>query len=182
MSKSDYQPGVQPMPRKRSAAELVEEIQDGSRDCDSALEKHLHENYRGALEIPSFPDVLLALCCFNMGWLNRVLDLRDGTMDVAEIIREFDLEPFLPLFDRHDDAVFKKGDVVHWGMESWGQVCRVIGRRQVTQFALPRVGDWELFIESLDGESLGFVDESEVNLVGDGEDAGSGGSTDNGGA
>ena len=147
-----------------SSKSWVKQVQDGNCDCDSALEEHLHENYQGPLDGPSllFETVHLALCCFNMGWRDRVLDLQDGPMTAAQIIQEFGLEPFLPLFDQQEDAQFKKGEVVRFGNESWGWDCRVIGRRKVTPFALFRTADWELFLEALDGKIVGFVGESEV--------------------
>jgi len=155
------------MARKRSAKAWVKQVQDGKIDCDSALEEHLHENYQGPLDGPSllFETAHLALCCFNMGRLDRVLDLQDGPMKVGQIIKEFGLEPFLPLFDQQEEALFRKGQVVRFGNESWGWDCRVIGRRAFTPFALYRTADWELFLEALDGKIVGFVGESEVEAI-----------------
>ena len=155
--------------KRRSAKWLVKAVRAGKCDCDSALEEHLHENYRGQLGVPPFQKVQLALCYFNMGWRDRVLDLRDGPIKVSEVIQEFGLEPFLPLFNRQEDANFKKGDVVRYGNEHWGYVCRVIGRRAVTPFAMPRFDDWEVFLETSDGETAGFVGESEVEPGEEGE-------------
>jgi hypothetical protein len=132
------------------------------------LEEHLHENYRGPLSTPSFSKVYLALCYFNMGWRERVLELRNGPMTVAQIIHEFGLEPFLPLFDRQEEASFGQGELVRYGNEFWGSDCRVLGRREVTPFAICRLDDWEVFIEALDGKTAGFVGESEVEPMAEG--------------
>jgi hypothetical protein len=149
------------MARKRSAKSWVELVLEGQYDCDAALEEHLWENYQGPLEVPSFSKVHLALCCFNMGERERILELADGPIAVAEVIEEFGLAPWLPLFDRREDAIFHKGDLVSYGDDA----CRVIGRREVTPFAIPRFDDWEVFVETLDGGTAGFVGESEVEPV-----------------
>jgi len=164
--------GVFPLvkPRKvtrRSARPLVKAVRAGNFDCDSALEEHLHDNYQGTLSVPDFEKVHLVLCYFNMGWRDRVLDLGNGPMPVGDIIKEFGLEPFLPLFDRKVKGSFQKGDLVRWGSESWEYVGRMIGRRAVTPLAVLRLDDWEVFIETLDGKSVGFVSESEVEPVQD---------------
>lgn len=164
-----FPPASQRKVKRRSAKSLVRAVRDGKYDCDSALEEHLHENYRGSLTVSSIEEVHLALCYFNMGWQNRVLDVGGDSMTVAEVVNEFGLKPFLPLFDRHEEAAFRKGDQVRWGAESWEYVGTIIGRRAVTPFAVPRFDEWEVFIESLDGESVGFVSESEVERVRDGE-------------
>jgi hypothetical protein len=103
-----------------------------------------------------------------MGWRDRLLDLPNGPLTVAEVIEEFGLRPFLPLFDRREGARFAKGEVVRYGNEHWSYTYRVIGRREVTPFAMLRLDDWELFLESLDGGTTGFVGESEVEAVADG--------------
>jgi hypothetical protein len=151
------------MPRKRSAKAWVKKVQDGECDCDSALEAHLAENYRGPLDVPAGDKVHLALCCFNRVSLrDRVLELRDGPVTVSQLIKELGLEPFCPLFDQQQEARFKMGDVVRFGNEHWGYVCRVLGRREVTPFAMLRTDDWEIFLEALDGQIVGFVGECEV--------------------
>jgi hypothetical protein len=157
------------MAGRRSAKSWAKAVLESWQDCDAALEHHLHENYRGPLALPSFPQVHLALCCANMDRRDRVLDRRDGPLTVAEVIEEFGLGPFLPLFDRQEGARFARGAVVRYGNEHWSYTCRVIGRREVTPFAMLRLEDWELFVETLDGETTGFVGESEVEAVADGE-------------
>jgi hypothetical protein len=139
---------------------LVRAVRSKRMDCDSALESHL-DAYRGSLTVPSFSEVHLALCCANMGWRDREV----GPMKVSAIIEAFNLGAFLPLFDRQDDASFAKGEIVRYGNEHWSYTCRVIGRREVTLFASLRLDVWELFLESLDGETTGFVGESEVEAV-----------------
>ena len=144
---------------------LAEAVLDGGTDCDAALEHHLHDNYRGPLEVLSITDAHLALSCANMGWRDRVVDLDAGRMTVARAIEEFGLGPFLPLFDRREQARFRRGEVVRYE----GRLCRVLGRRAVTPFALPRLDGWELFVETLDGKTAAFVGESEVGPNDDAE-------------
>jgi hypothetical protein len=144
------------MTRRRSAKWLAKAVLEGEWTCDSALEEHLHENYRGPLAIPPYSEVHRALCYANMGWRDRVLELSDGPMTVAEIITEFGLEPFLPLYDRQEEADIRLGDPVTYD----GDVYRVVGRREVWPYAAPRTDDFELFLESEDGGTFTFVGES----------------------
>lgn len=156
------------MTGKKSARRVLRLMREGEMDCDTALEHHLH-NYRGEFDILSISKAHLALCSANMGWTDRVLDLRGGLMTVAEIIKEFDLELFLPLFDEQEDAKYRKGDVVRF--DAW--VCRVVGRRRTTPFAVHEGGTWELFLEAIDGEMFGgAIGEGEVHAVHEGEPEG----------
>jgi hypothetical protein len=123
------------------------------------LEEHLHENYRGPLAILGYSMLDRALCYANMGWWERVLELQDGPLSVAEIIKGFGLKPFLPLYARQENAAVHLGDVVRYD----GQHYRVIGRREVWAFAAPRCDDFEVFIESDDPDTFTFVGEFELN-------------------
>src|SRR5258705_12476627 len=96
-------------------------IIDGEQDCDAVLEEHIWD-YDGQLGIPSMPKVHLAICCANMGWVDRKLKLLDGPISVADIVKEFGLAPFLSLFDRQEGARFHKGDVVQY----CNQACRIL--------------------------------------------------------
>jgi hypothetical protein len=138
---------------------LVKAVLTGEWTCDSALEEHLHENYRGPLAIIRCSMLDRALCYANMEWWDRVLELEDGPMTVAEIVKEFRLEPFLPLYARQENATVHLGDVVQYD----GQDCRVIGRREVWPFAAPRCSNFEVFIERDDGNGFTFVEEFEFD-------------------
>ncbi len=144
------------MVKQRSAKWLVKTVLEGRWTCDSALEEHLHENYRGPLAILGYSNLNRALCFANMGWCDRVLEPSDGPMSVAEIIEEYGLEPFLPLYDRREQASIGRGDLVTYD----GEVYRVVGRREVWPYAAPRYDDFELFLESEDGSTFTFVGES----------------------
>jgi hypothetical protein len=144
------------MVKRRSAKWLVKAVLQGEWTCDSALEEHLNENYQGALSLPAYSKLNRTLCYANMGWWDRVLELRDGPMTVAEIIKEFGLKPFLPLYARQENATVRLGDVVKYDGEDY----RVIGRREVWPFAAPRCDDFELFLEKEDGDGFTFVGES----------------------
>ena len=146
------------MAKRRTAKWLVKAVLDGRWDCNAALEEHLHENYQGPLDIPPYSRIHLAICCANMGWNDRVLDLDGGPMTVAEVVKEFGLEPFLPIFDRQEEVEFRLGEFVTYDDE----VYRVVGRREVWPYAAPRFDDFELFIESEDGSTFAFVEESAV--------------------
>jgi hypothetical protein len=143
----------------RSAKWLAKAVLEGRWDCNSALEEHLHENYRGPLAILPYSKLDRALCFANMGWRDRVLELQDGHMTVAEIIKEFRLTPFLPLYARQEHATARLGEPVTYD----GEVYRVVGRREVWPYAAPRTDDFELFIESEDGCTFTAVGEAEVN-------------------
>jgi hypothetical protein len=100
-----------------------------------------------------------------MGRRDRVLELSGGPLTVAEAIDEFGLGPFLPLFDRQEEACIRRGDLVTYD----GEVYRVIKRREVWPFAAPRCDDHEVFLETPAGEPFGFVGESEVEPLEGGE-------------
>ncbi len=144
------------MVKRRSAKWLVKAVLEGEWTCDSALEEHLHENYHGPLAILGYSKMNCALCYANMGWRDRVLELRDGPMSVAEIIEEYGLEPFLPLYNRQEESDIRQGDLVTYD----GEVYRVVGRREVWPYAAPRTDDFELFLEKEDGSGFTFVGES----------------------
>jgi hypothetical protein len=144
------------MPKRRSPKWLVKAVLRGEWTCDSALEEHLHENYQGPLAILGYSKMNRALCFANMGWCDRELELQDGPMTVAEIIKEFGLKPFLPLYARQENAAICLGDLVTYD----GEVYRVVGRREVWPYAAPRYDDFELFLEKEDGSSFTFVGES----------------------
>ena len=97
----------------------------------------------------------------NMGWQDRTVDVDDRTLTVAEFVREYGLTPFLPLLDRTEDFQFPLGALVIYEDEAF----QVIGRRAVTAFAAPRFGDFELLIESLSRNMVGFVSENDVEPV-----------------
>jgi hypothetical protein len=134
-------------------------VLQGEWTCDSALEAHLHENYQGPLAILPHSKLSRVLCYANMGWWGRELDLQDGPITVAEIIEEFGLKPFLPLYARQENATVHLGDLVKYGDEDY----RVIGRREVWPFAAPRFGGFEIFIEKEDGTDFTFVEEFEFD-------------------
>jgi hypothetical protein len=144
------------MAKRQSAKWLAKAVLEGEWTCDSALEEHLHENYRGPLAIPPYSKVHRALCFANMGWRDRVLELQDGPMTVAEVIEEFGLKPFLPLYARQENADIHLGDLVKYD----GDVYRVVGRREVWPYAAPRTDDFELFLEGEDPSTFTLVGES----------------------
>jgi hypothetical protein len=45
--------------------------------------------------------------------------------------------------------------------------CRVLRRRRVTGFAMLQTSEYEVCLETLDGESVGWVAENEVEKVSD---------------
>lgn len=145
-----------------SAEELVEAVLAGRIDCDSALEQHLRENYRGKTPIP-WSSVSRVICCYGMGWHDRAIGFPGGPMTVAGCAGEFGVQPFVRLFNRFDECpVFQRGESVRWGAESWEYIGRVIGRRAVARTAMLRLDDWEVYIEAFDGSDVGFVSETEV--------------------
>jgi hypothetical protein len=147
------------MTKRRSAKWLVKAVLTGEWTCESALEEHLHENYRGPLAILPYSKLNRALCYANMNLWDRELELKDGPMTVAEIIREFGLKPFLQLYARQENAAVHLGDLVKCDGEDY----RVIGRREVWPFAAPRCASFEVFIEKEDGTGFTFVEEFEFD-------------------
>lgn len=57
----------------------------------------------------------------------------------------------------------KKGDLVEYG----DVICRVLQRRRVTGLAMFQTSDYEVCLETLDGEQVGWVAENEVEKVRD---------------
>lgn len=148
------------MTEQQDAKSLVEAVRDGRLTLEAALEEHLD----GKTDQPE-EDVIRTLAHHNMGWTERKVDLDHRTLTVAEVIREFDLAPFLPLLDRIEDFKYPLGELVAYE----GETFQVIGRRAVSAFAAPRFGDFELLIESLTRNMAGFVSEDDVEPVdGDG--------------
>lgn len=144
------------MHEQHDAASLAEAVRDGRMTLEAALEEHLD----GKTDEPE-ETVIRYLAYFNMGFSGRVVDLNDRALTVAEVVRELDLAPFLPLLDRTEDFKFPLGELVIYE----GETFQVIGRRAVSAFAAPRFGDFELLIESLTGNRFGFVCEDEVEPV-----------------
>lgn len=106
-----------------------------------------------------------AMCYFNMGQMKMKLDFPDSPT-VAEVVKEYGLAPLAPLLndqkpDRNNEVRYPVGTQVEFD----GDKCRVIGRREVTIFAMPREDDFEVFLESLEGKPMYFVGESMVETV-----------------
>lgn len=125
-------------------------------DLDVAIEHHLHDVYQGEMSLPSIPKVHQAICLFNSGERDRRLNLPDGPMAVAKIVEEFGLTPFLSQIDQFEGAEVNKGDLVLYQR----QVCRVLGRREVTPLAVLRTDEFEVYVETLDQKNAGFVSPS----------------------
>lgn len=53
----------------------------------------------------------------------------------------------------------RAGDVVEYE----GEACRVLRRRRVTPFAMLQTSVYEVFLETLEGEEVGWVAENEVS-------------------
>lgn len=57
----------------------------------------------------------------------------------------------------------KKGDLVEWE----GETCRVLKRRRVSGLAMFQTSDYEVCLESLDKQQVGWVGENEVVKIND---------------
>ena len=139
-----------------TATALAEAVREGRMTFEAALEDHLD----GKTDEPE-ENVFRIMAYFNMGWQDRTVDLDEGKFTVAEFVKQFGLQPFLPLLDRTEDFRFPLGDLVAYEDETF----QVIGRRAISAFAAPRFGDFELLIESLTRNMAGFVSEDEVESV-----------------
>jgi hypothetical protein len=60
------------------------------------------------------------------------------------------------------DAI-KKGDLVRYD----DVTCRMLKRRRVTGMAMFSTCDYEVFLETLDGQQVGWVGENEVEKISD---------------
>lgn len=143
------------------AIKLIEAILSGERSLDGALEELLA--YQDAAL--TWSDAHAVLCYFNMGQTKMKLDL-PGNPTVADVVKEYGLESVAPLVndqqtDRNNEVRYPVGTQV----EFCGDKCRVIGRRKVTIFAMPREDDFEIYLESLEGTPMYFVGESMVRAV-----------------
>lgn len=145
---------------EHNAKSLAEAVREGRMTLEAALEELLD----GKTDQPE-EDVIRTLAHHNMGWLDRMIELDDRTLTVAEFVKELDLAPFLPLLDRTEDFKWPLGEIVAYE----GEAFQVIGRRAITALAVPRFGDFELLIESLSRNMAGFVSEDEVEPVEGGE-------------
>ena len=136
---------------------LVEAILDGDISFETALEQHLED-------APDLNRIYAAICYSRLGQLDRVIDL-PGTPTVAQVIEQYDLGPFAPLVNDqgHDEIRFPVGTLVDF----YDHICKVIGRRRTTILALPADDDFEVFLESRDGQPMYFVGESMVSEIED---------------
>ena len=144
------------MNEQNDPTSLAEAVREGRMTLEAALEEHLDGKTEQQEE-----DVIRTLAHHNMGWTERTVELDDRTLAVAEFVKELDLAPFLPLLDRIEDFKFPLGNLVVYEDETF----QVIGRRAITALAVPRFGDFELLIESLTRNMVGFVSEDEVEPV-----------------
>lgn len=60
-------------------------------------------------------------------------------------------------------GAIRKGEVVVWD----DKACRVLKRRRVSGLAMLQTADYEVFLEALDGDEVGWVGENEVEKVSD---------------
>jgi hypothetical protein len=139
---------------------LVEAILDGNISFETALEQFIGD-------ASDLHRIYAAICYLHLGQLDRAIDL-PGDPTVAQVIEQYDLEPFAPLMndhalDRHNEIRFPVGTLVDF----YGDVCKVIGRRRTTILAMPADDDFELFLESRDGHPMYFVGESMVSEIED---------------
>jgi glycine dehydrogenase subunit 2 len=74
-----------------TATALAEAVREGRMTFEAALEDHLDGKTREPEE-----NLFRYMAYFNMGWQDRTVDLDEGTFTVAEFVKQFDLEPFLP--------------------------------------------------------------------------------------
>lgn len=131
---------------------LTNAVRSGELSFETALEEALGD----------FEDsVLRILGKFNLGDRDRIVKVGGVPENVEEFVARHGLQPFVALLDAKEDSEFSIGSVVSYG----GVACRVIGRRAVSPFAMPRYDDYELLIESLESGTVGFVGESEVEPV-----------------
>lgn len=149
------------MKEQHDAKALVEAILDGDLTLEAALEEHLDDDDADLERINA------ALCYFNLGQLDKVLDL-PGRPTVAQVIEQSGLGPFAPLLndkepDRHNEIRYPVGTLVDF----YGDVCKVIGRRPTTILAMPSDDDFEIYLESVEGKPMYFVGESMVEPVED---------------
>ena len=146
------------MSKRPDPKALARAIREGRQDFDAALEWHLNDNCQAALDCES---AQVILCYAVMGRWDEPFDLDDREMTVAEIIEEFRLRPFVKLFEGEGQDEIALDDLV----EAMGETYRVIGIRQVTPFAMPRCDEWEVMLETLDGEPLHLAGLSEVTKL-----------------
>jgi hypothetical protein len=65
---------------------------------------------------------------------------------------------------RRRSATIKKGDLVDWD----DRTCRVLKRRRVTGMAMFQTSDYEVYLETVEGDVVGWVGENEVGKTGEG--------------
>ena len=62
---------------------------------------------------------------------------------------------------RRRNATIKKGDVVAWD----DRTCRILKKRRISGMAMFQTSDFEVLLEDIDGEEVGWVAENEVERV-----------------
>ena len=147
------------MNEKQDPKVLAEAVLNGELTLEAALEEHLDD------DDTDMECLQAALCYANLQQFDKVLDV-PGNPSVAELIQKLDLKPFARLVndedtDSYDEVRYPIGNLVEFG----GEIYKVIGRRKVSIFAMPREDDFEVFLESADGNPMYFVGESLVSSV-----------------
>lgn len=145
------------MTERHDTKVLTDAVRSGELSFEAALEEAL-----GDFDDP-LDDVFRILGYFSIGDRHRFLKMGGVPVNVEEFVARHGLQPFVALLNDQEDSEFFVGQVVSYG----GSACRVLGRRAVSPFAMPRFDDHELLIESLESGTVGFVGQSEVQPVDD---------------
>lgn len=135
---------------------LAEAVRSGELSFETALEEALGDDFEDSLD-----DVFRILGFFNIGDRNRSVVVGGVSENVEKFVTRHGLQPFVRLLNDLEGSEFFVGEVVTYG----GSACRVLGRRAVSPFAMPRYDDFELLLESLESKTVGFVGEGVVEPV-----------------
>ena len=78
-----------------TASELAKEWREERLEFDDALLRHLVENLGLVPDPPLVVGIGMAISWVNMGLSDVVLDLECQPMTAQEVVKKFELEPFL---------------------------------------------------------------------------------------
>jgi len=131
-------------------------------DFDSALEEHLPDDV-------AEQDAMIAIA--HAAW-GRGDDFEfsfdDGMVSANQLVERCALKPFVEVVREcneraKQDGGFSPGD---WAI-GYGEIYRVLMRREITSLAMPRTDDFEVLLEKLNGEYFGFSAENEIEKIAD---------------
>lgn len=131
-------------------------------DFDSALEEHLPDDV-------AEQDAMIAIAHAAWGRGDDIqIAIGDRMISGNQLVERCALKPFVDVVRACNerakaDGGFSPGDLAI----GYGEIYRVLMRREITPLAMPRTDDYEVLLEKLNGAYFGFSAENEIERIAD---------------